>query len=117
MTYNFTGDPTNAGADKTRTITWSVSDADLLTSAAGSTTTLDVFAAPVVHLGSTTTVTDNSSGSAVLADNGVTVTDANGATLASATIVIGGAQTGDALADNGVSNGGLVAGTSIHATF
>ena len=117
VTYNFTGDPTNGGADKTRTVTWSITDANNLTGAAGSTTTLDVFAAPVVNLGGTTTVTDNSGGSAVVVDSGVTVTDLNGINIASATIAIGGAQTGDALSDNGVSNGGLVAGTSIHATF
>ena len=50
VTYNFTGDPTNAGADKTRTVTWSATDANNLTNAAGSTTTLDVFAAPVVEI-------------------------------------------------------------------
>ena len=59
------------------TVTWSVTDANSSSSAAGTTSTLDVFATPVVNLGGTPTVTDTSGGAAVLADSGVTVTDAN----------------------------------------
>ena len=44
VTYSTSnGDPTGGGTDKTRSITWSVTDADGFTSAAGSTTTLDAL--------------------------------------------------------------------------
>ena len=48
ITYSFSGDPTNAGADTTRTITWSVSDTNSQTSVGGSTSTLDVYMTPVL---------------------------------------------------------------------
>ncbi|HEY1748395.1 MAG TPA: DUF4347 domain-containing protein, partial [Xanthobacteraceae bacterium] len=47
VTYSFSGDPTIGGTDRTRTITWSVTDANGLTSVPGSTSTLDVYMTPV----------------------------------------------------------------------
>ena len=48
VTYSFSGDPTIGGTDRTRTITWSVTDANGLTSVPGSTSTLDVYMTPVL---------------------------------------------------------------------
>ena len=68
VTYDFTGDPTDAGADKSRTITCSVTDADAVTSATGSTTTLDVFAQPIVTVGVAGTPQETSTSGPVFAD-------------------------------------------------
>ena len=102
VTYDFSGggDPTDGGTDKTRTIAWSVTDADTLTSAAGSTTTLDVYALPIVSVGSALTPTYTGT-SAVTADSTLSVTDYNGTTLAGATVTVTNASdqyvTGDSL--------------------
>ena len=98
VTYDFVGDPTNAGADKTRTISWSVTDANNLTSATGTDTTLDVYMTPVLAGTTTPTPTVTASSGAVAADVSLTVTDHN--TIGSApvaTVTISGPQTGDEL--------------------
>jgi hypothetical protein len=122
--YTFSGDPTNAGANKVRTVNWSVTDADSLTSAAGASTTLDVYATPVVVVGTNTpTPTVTGSSGPVAADPGISITDNNGTSFGlsatNATVVISsGFQTGDTLSDGGVSAGGLVPNTTnIHATY
>ncbi|QAU46357.1 DUF4347 domain-containing protein [Bradyrhizobium guangzhouense] len=123
VTYGFTGDPTIGGTDKVRTISWSVTDVNGLSSAGGASTTLDVYATPVVVIGANSpTPTVTSTSGPVVADPGLTITDNNGSNFATAasnaTVVIsGGFQTGDTLSDNGVSNGGLVTGTNIHASY
>ena len=96
VTYSFSGDPSNGGADKTRTITWSMADADGLTSAAGSTTTLDVYMTPVLGGSPATTPAISSTSGAVTADADLTVTDHNTfGTAPAATVSISGAPAGD----------------------
>ncbi len=104
VTYSFSGDPTNAGANPTRTITWSVTDADSLTSAAGNTSTIDVFGLPTVtNTGNTVTFDQN--GSAVAVDSAITVTDPNGADITTATVTISSSfLSGDTLSFNGGTN-------------
>ena len=120
VNYTSTGDPTNGGADRSRTISWSVSDADFVTSASA-TTSLSVFARPAVVIGAKSP-TPTTSGTAVTADPGLAITDSNASpftgSISSATVQItGGFQTGDTLSDAGVSDGSLVPNTSIHATY
>ncbi len=120
VNYTSTGDPTNGGADRSRTISWSVSDADFVTSASA-TTSLSVFARPAVVIGANSP-TPTTSGTAVTADPGLAITDSNASpftgSISSATVQItGGFQTGDTLSDAGVSDGSLVPNTSIHATY
>ena len=118
VSYDFTGEPTNAGADRTRTVTWSVTDADSLTNTGSATSTVDVFAKPVVVAGAAATFT--SSSGPVLADQGLTITDFNGTTIAgSATVQItAGAGTGDTLSfDNGATSQTFGDGKTITATF
>ena len=106
VTYNFSGDPTNAGADRSRTITWSVTDAGNLTSAAGSTTALDVFALPIVTTGSATTPTETSISGAVTADSTLSITDYNGTTIHNASVQItSGDVSTDTLTINGTTSG------------
>ena len=123
VSYSFTGDPTNGGINHARTVSWVVTDAHGLSSAAGAKTTLDVYATPVVVIGTNSpTPTVTSSSGPVFADPGLSITDNNGtsfsASATNATVKItGGFQAGDTLSDNGVSGGGLVPGTTIHATY
>jgi hypothetical protein len=116
ITYSFTGDPTVVNTEHVRTVTYTVSDANSLSSPAV-TNTIDTFALPIVSVGTATTPTVTTTSGAVVADSTVSVLDYNGSTLAGATVVISGdAQTGDTLTDNGISTGGIVLG-NIHATF
>ncbi|WP_210253925.1 Ig-like domain-containing protein, partial [Bradyrhizobium sp. S69] len=106
--YDFTGDPTIAGTDATRTVAWSVTDTSGGTSAAGSTTTLDAFASPIVTVGAYTPPTVTASSGAVLADPSLGVTDYNGTTIAGATVAISaGAQAGDTLTIGGLTSGNI----------
>ena len=101
VTYSFSGDPTDQGTDKTRTVAWSVSDANSQTSAAGADTTLDVFALPIVSVAGVSTPTYTSTSGAVPADATVSITDYNGTTIAGATVTVtnssGQYVTGDTL--------------------
>ena len=116
ITYAFTGDPTVGGTEHVRTVTYTVGDANS-TGSAPVANTIDIFGLPVVSAGSATTPTVTTTSGAVVADATLSVTDPNGiTTLAGATIVIGGAQAGDTLTDNGISDGSVVLG-NIHATF
>ena len=87
MTFSSTSsDPTNGGADPTRTVTWIVGNG-----AANSTpvtSTIDVTALPVLVAGATATYTQD--GSAVAVDGGLTVADVSSATLDGASVTIGG---------------------------
>ena len=113
VTYSFSGDPTDAGADKTRTITWSVTDADTVTSAAGSTTTLDVFAQPVVSIGAAGTPTETSTSGPVIADTTLSITDYNGTTIHDASVQIkSGDVASDTLTINGTTSGTINDGVS-----
>ena len=120
LTYSFTGDPTLAGTEHVRTVTYTVGDANS-TSSAPAINTIDTFALPVVSVGAAPTPTVTSTSGSVVADSTISVTDFNGTTLAGATVVISaGAQTGDTLTDDGISTlaGGIVPGTAnIHAVF
>ena len=120
LTYSFSGDPTLAGTEHVRTVTYTVTDANA-NSSTSPTTTIDTFALPVVSVGGAAAPTVNSSSGPVVADSTISVTDFNGTTLAGATVVISaGAQTGDTLTDDGISTlaGGIVPGTAnIHAVF
>ena len=98
--YNSSGDPTNGGTDRSRTISWSVSDADFVNSA-GATTALSVFATPAVVIGANSP-TPTTSGTPVAADPGLTITDNNASpfTVAGSTATVqisGGFQTGDTI--------------------
>jgi hypothetical protein len=97
VTYSFSGDPTIGGTDRTRTITWSVTDANGLTSVPGSTSTLDVYMTPVLA-GTNTPVITATSGPQD-ADSSLTLTDDNlSGSLATETVTISsGFQTGDEL--------------------
>ena len=87
VTFSSTSsDPTNGGADPTRTVTWIVGNG-----AANSTpvtSTIDVTALPVLVAGATATYTQD--GSAVAVDGGLTVADVSSATLDGASVTIGG---------------------------
>ncbi len=99
ITYSFSGDPTNAGADKTRTVTWSVSDSNSQTSATGTTSTIDVFMTPVLAGTVTPTPTVTATSGAITADANLTVTDHNtiGTTPVATVAITTGAQAGDEL--------------------
>jgi hypothetical protein len=90
----------------TRTIDWTVNDGVVTSPTA--TSTVDIVAPATVVAGATATFTGG--GSAVRLDSALTVADAGSATLASATVVIGGFQTGDTLTVG--TPGGLTAGFS-----
>jgi hypothetical protein len=108
VTYNFTaGDPTDLGTEPSRTVTWSVTDADSQTSQTSATNTITVFAQPIVTpSGANTTFTTG--GGPVLADPHLTVTDYNGTTLASATVTISDAQIGDTLSETLFTDSGNI---------
>ncbi len=88
--------PTNFGADTGRTITWTANDGALNSAPASSTVTITaVDDAPVVTAGATVGFTEQ--GSAVVLDAGLTLSDPDNTSLASATVSIGGFVTGDTL--------------------
>ncbi len=124
VTYKSTaGDPTNGGANTTRTVTWTVNDGVILSSSP--TTTIKLQGLPTVVAGGT--VSFSGGGSPVTLASGLTVTDPFSATLVGATIVVGGLVSGDVL--NFVNQGGIIgnyvagtgtltlAGTSALATY
>jgi hypothetical protein len=118
VTYSFTGDPTNAGADKTRTITWSVTDANNQTSIAGANTTLDVFALPIVSVGAAGTPTETSASGAVTADSTLSITDYNGTTIHNASVQItSGDVSSDTLTINGTTSGTINNGANGAITY
>lgn len=103
VTYKSTaGDPTNGGANTTRTVTWTVNDGVILSSSP--TTTIKLQGLPTVVAGGTASFSGG--GSAVLLDTGLTITNPFSATLVGATIVVGGLVSGDVL--NFVNQGGII---------
>ena len=113
VTYDFTGDPTDAGADKSRTITWSVSDTNGQTSVGGSTSTLGVFAQPIVTVGVAGTPQETSTSGPVFADSTLSITDYNGTTIHDASVQItSGDVPSDTLTINGTTSGSINDGVS-----
>ena len=119
VTYNFSGDPTNAGADKTRTVTWSVTDTNSQTSAAGSTTTLDAFVVPVLAAGAGFTAPVMTTSGALAADSDLTVADVNttGSAPVATVTISNGFDTGDTLSFNGGTAKTFIDGGQITGTF
>ena len=106
ITFSSTSDnPTDFGADTSRTVVWTVNDGALTSNAATSTANITaVNDAPVVTAGTTVGYTEQ--GSAVVLDASLTLSDADNTTLASATVSIGGFFAGDTLNftnQNGIS--------------
>lgn len=97
ITYSFSPgqDPTNGGADKSRTISWIVNDGTVVSPSASSTLNIN-HAAPTITASGTATYPE--SGSPVVLDSGVVVSDPDSPTLTSATVSIGGFLTSDVLA-------------------
>ena len=102
ITYSFTpanGDPTAAGTDTTRTISWVVNDGSAVngSSAPATSTLTDVHVAPTVTAGGTATFTGG--GPAVVLDAGLLVNDVDsGGNLTGATVKVStGFLAGDAL--------------------
>ena len=116
VTYSFSGDPTNSGADPTRTITWSVTDANGLTSVPGSTSTLDVYMTPVLAGTVSPTPTVTATSGAVPADASLTITDDNtiGTTPVATVTITSGSLAGDELIiPDGDLTTGKITGTTI----
>jgi len=112
VTFNSTsGNPTNFGADLSRTLTWQVNDGTRNSNAVTSkVTVVGVDQAPVLS-GAGNTVTYTQGGAAVDASPAITVTHVDGTTLVSATVSISsGFFTGDVLA-------AVTTGTGITASY
>jgi hypothetical protein len=107
ITFSSTSDdPTNSGADTSRTINWDVDDGIATSSAVTSTVTVTaVNDAPVVTAGAVAAYTEG--GAAVALDPGLIVTDADSANLSGAAVSItGGFLPGDML--NFVTQHGII---------
>ncbi|MFZ3352303.1 MAG: hypothetical protein WA268_15705 [Xanthobacteraceae bacterium] len=114
--YTFgSGDPTDQGADPTRTITWSVTDTNTETSAAGSTTSLDVYMTPALADGAGFTTPVVTTTVAAFADPDLAVTDFNTTGIGPvATVTINNPLLGDELLIPAADlNGSMVNGTTI----
>ena len=102
VTYRSTlGDPTSGGTDGNRTITWSANDGSNQGTA---TSSVQVRTAPSVTAGASVSYTEQ--GTAAVLDAGLTLSDPDSPTLASATVSITGFVTGDSLNftnQNGIS--------------
>jgi hypothetical protein len=98
--------PTSFGTDTSRTVSWTVNDGSLDSTAATSTVTVTaVDNAPVLG-GAGNSVGYTSGGGAVTIDAGLTIGDADSQTLAGATVSIGGFLSGDTLSftnQNGIT--------------
>ena len=116
ITFASTSDnPTNFGSNASRTVTWTVNDGGLNSNAATSTVNVTaVDDAPVVTAGGTVGFTEQ--GTAVTLAAGLTLTDPDNTTLASATVSIAaGFFTGDTLSftnQNGI-NGSYNSSTGV----
>jgi Domain of unknown function (DUF4347)/Bacterial Ig domain len=115
--YSFTGDPTNAGADKTRTVTWSVSDTNSQSSASGTSSTIDVFAQPILAAGAAGTPTVDTAHLSVTADSTLTITDYNGTTIHNASVQITGGVASDQLTISGLTSGSINDGANGTITY
>ena len=118
ITYSFSGDPTNAGADKTRTVSWSVSDTNSQTTIGSSTTTLDVFALPILMAGGAGTPTETTNSGPVVADSTLSITDYNGTSIHNASVQItSGDVSTDTLTINGLTSGSINNGANGTITY
>src|SRR5271165_1845329 len=91
--------PTNTGADPSRTITWQVNDGALASNTLSSNVSVVALAVAPLISGAGNTVTFTQGGGAIATSPGITLTDVDSLTLASATVSIGtGFLAGDALA-------------------
>lgn len=95
-------DPTAGGTAITRTINWTVSDG--IISSTTPTTILSIRGLPTITAGATVSFTGG--GAAVTLDPALTVFDPFSATIASATVSVGGFIAGDVL--NFINQGGIV---------
>jgi len=108
--------PTDFGADPSRTVVWTITDNSGSTNSTSSaTSTIDITAIndPPTLAGTATSVTFTENGAAAVLSNAVVVTDPDNQNLASATVSITGgtfANDGDVLAAN-------TGGTSITASY
>jgi len=103
VTYKSTAtDPGNGGANKSRTITWTVSDGVI--NSTSPTTTVNIHGLPTIVAGGT--VSFSGGGSPVTLASGLTVTDPYSTTIAAATVSIAGFFAGDTL--NFINQGGVV---------
>jgi lipopolysaccharide export system protein LptA len=111
VAYSFTGtDPTDDGTDLSRTITWTVTDSNAVTSA-GATSTLNVNTPPTITAGASADYVLG--GTPAILDSGITITaPESGGTLASAVVGVatGGFSLGDTLA-------ATTTGTAITASY
>ena len=121
VTYSFTTsnvDPTikNGSADTSRTLSYTVNDGTVSSTAATNTLTL-VHTAPVVTASGTVNFTGG--GSPVTLDSGLTLTNNGSNSLIGATVAIStGFQTGvDVLSVNLPQTGGTITGTSISVSY
>jgi hypothetical protein len=111
VTFSSTSvNPTNSGADTSRTLTWQVNDGTLASNVVTSNVSVTEAEAPVLA-GAGNTVTYTQGGAAITASAAITVTDVESTTLASATVSIStGFFAGDALA-------AVTTGTAITASY
>jgi hypothetical protein len=111
VTFSSTSvNPTNSGADTSRTLSWQVSDGTLASNTATSTVSVTEIDAPVLS-GASNAVTYTQGGTPVFASPAIAVVDVESTTLASATVSIGtGFFAGDTLA-------AATTGTTITASY
>ena len=112
VTYSSgSANPTSDGTDVTRGLSWQVNDGALDSNTVASNVTVVGVATAPILAGAGNTVTFTQGGGAVVASSGVTVSDADSLTLASASISItSGFVAGDVL-------GTVTTGTSISASY
>jgi autotransporter-associated beta strand protein len=115
VTFSAGENPTNFGANPTRTVTWSVTDAVGVSSAPGSTTTINITAVndPPVLANVAPAAAFTEEGGAVTLANAVSVTDLDDRNLSGATVAI----TGGTFANDADVLAASTAGTSITATY
>jgi hypothetical protein len=107
--------PTNFGADPTRTVTWTVSDGSPGVPAGTATTTINVTAVndPPVLSGTAASVSFTEKGAPITVSGAAAVADPDNQRLASATVAI----TGGTFAGDGDVLAASTAGTSITASY
>ena len=105
--------PTNFGADPTRTIVWTLNDGSATTATTSTTTTVSInpINDPPTLAGTPASVSFTEKGGPVTLASAASVSDPDNQTLASATVaIVGGALAGDVLA-------AATAGTGIAASY
>jgi lipopolysaccharide export system protein LptA len=112
VTYSSTStNPTNTGANTSRTLSWQVNDGTLASNTVTSTVNVAVAATTPVLTGAGNIVTFTQGGAPVAASPGIAISDTESATLASARVSFGsGFFAGDVLT-------AVTTGTAITATY